>query len=149
MKSTQGKIAFFAALFATFALGVAFAQPQPGPGPGFGPPPGGSPMQRLTEELGLDDAQAAEIQAIHGAARDLHREQQMRTFRALEALREETHAAIMQVLDPGQQARFQELLELRTERWGEGPGPGMGPRGPMGAGACPDPDCPNPDCPNG
>jgi Spy/CpxP family protein refolding chaperone len=148
MKKIDRKFAYIVAFLAAMAVSTAVAQQGPGPQPGFAPH-GGEPMQRLAEELGLDDAQAAEIQAIHEEARELHREELVRSFQNREAIREETNAAIMDLLDADQQERFLELLELRAERWGERHGPGMGPREPIGDGTCPNPDCPNPDCPNG
>lgn len=146
-----------------FMASGAWAQQQgpggPGPaGPGpMGPGPaaagsgGQGPALRLFEELLLDEAQQAEVLAIMEQAHVLHCEERANSFAANEAIREETHAAIMAVLDEAQQVRFQELLDLRAEQWTAG-GRGQGGRRGGGAGpydsACPNPDCPNADCPN-
>jgi Spy/CpxP family protein refolding chaperone len=149
MKYKIRKPAILTALLFTVATGIALAQQYSGPGANRQ----GSPGMRLAEELTLDEAQAAEVQAIMEEARALHKEIRAQARAQGKTVRDETNTAIMAVLNADQQARFGELLQLRAERWGDG-GPGGqrrgGRRGPSGGddGECPNPECPNPDCPD-
>lgn len=149
MKNTFKKPLMSIAIILVMATGAAVAQQFGGPGTQQDNGPG----LRLIDELALDESQAAEVQAILEGARVLHEETRAQARLNGETIRDETHAAIKAVLNPDQQARFEELLQLRAERWGGGFG-GPRPAGrhgkrPGGDGECPNPDCPNPDCPYG
>jgi len=133
------------ALVLLLTSGMAIAQQRGGPGSGQGG--NGNPgnfqdrnsvnhVERLTERLGLDEAQAAAITVILEDA-ELVRNEQRETARAI-ALenRENTHAQIMAVLSPEQQALHEEqrlqreemrqaLKDIRAER-GFGGGRGAG-----------------------
>jgi Spy/CpxP family protein refolding chaperone len=133
------------ALVLLLTSGMAIAQQRGGPGPGQGGNgiPGNfqdrnsvNHVERLTERLGLDEAQAAAIAVILEDA-ELVRNEQRETARAI-ALenRENTHAQIMAVLSPEQQALLEEqrlqreemrqaLKDIRAERgYGRGHGDG-------------------------
>lgn len=147
MKYINQKTAIFTTIFFLMAAGSAVAQQFGGPGANRQ----GNPGLRLAQELALDEAQAAEVRAILEEAQALHKEMRAQARAQGTAIRDETHTAIMAVLSDDQQIRFEELLQLRTERWGDdghgGRKPG-GRRGQFGGGDCINPDCPNPDCPN-
>ncbi len=117
---------------ATMALasGVALADP-----PAGGPPPGmhGPPIERLTQELGLNESQQAQVKQIFDAQRT-----KMEADRAqyessgtrpsreeMHAKREQADAEIHQqlaaVLTPDQLAKFD---EMRKRRRPPGPPPG-------------------------
>ncbi len=133
------------AFLITFAAGTAIAQQQggPGSGPGMQGNPGhfnthnpANPAERLTERLGLDEAQAAEVANIFEEAQMLRDEERERARLAADEIRANIHAQIQQVLTPEQQAMFQEQLQqrdqlrehledMRAER-GFGGGRGMG-----------------------
>ncbi len=138
------------ALLLSLSAGMAVAQQQGGPGsaPGMqgqgmqGNPghfySGGpvNPAERLTANLGLDEAQAAEVAAIFEEAKLLHDEERERSRLVSDEIRANVHAQIQLVLSPEQQALFEEQLqrreqlrqdmdELRGER-GMGGGRGMG-----------------------
>ena len=94
-------------LLLTFTAGTAIAQQQGGPGS----PPGGkgshgnthggnqgNPVERLTERLGLDEAQAAAIALIFEDAQLLRDEERERNCAASDENRAITHAQIMDVL---------------------------------------------------
>jgi Spy/CpxP family protein refolding chaperone len=135
------------ALLLTLSSGMAFAQQQGGPGSpheamgnqgnfhagNFGNP--GAAIERLTERLGLDEAQAAEAALIFEEAQLLRDEERERNRAVADEIRNTIHARIMAMLSPEQQALFaaqqrdreqlrQALDDLRAER-GFGPGPGM------------------------
>jgi Spy/CpxP family protein refolding chaperone len=124
-------------LLAAVALtGMAFADQPSGPPPG-GPGRGGPPIERLTQDLGLDAAQAAQVKQIldsQHAKMDAERAQ----FEAsgTRPSREEMHAKHEQmeteldqqlsaVLTPEQLAKFQEIRKHRPK----GPPPGGSPPG--------------------
>jgi hypothetical protein len=144
------------ALACALLAGTAVAQQV---GPAYQAGAATAQQLRLFYELNLDEGQMAEVREIWQAAQVLHQEERARARVNNEAIRKETQDAVMAVLDQAQQARFLELQELRTERWGEGSrgnggglggGQGNGPGLGTGAGHdgdCPNPDCPNPDCP--
>jgi len=139
------------ALLLTFASGMAIAQQQGGAGarPGMQGGPGMhggpanfnagfpvNPAERLTENLGLDEAQAAEIAGIFEEARLMHDEERQRARQADDEIRASVHAQIMALLTPEQQAQFeaqlqerdqlrQKLEDMRAEH-GFGVGHGMG-----------------------
>jgi Spy/CpxP family protein refolding chaperone len=94
--------------------------------------------QEITEALGLNETQAAEMQAIHEATRAAHqalREQSRESgdresIKAeMEGLRADTDAQVQNVLTPEQYNQLQELRPKRGERGGRGQGDGSG-RGP-------------------
>jgi len=112
------------ALVLLLTSGMAIAQQNGGQGPGQGGKdnPGNqqsrnsvSQVERLTERLGLDEVQAAEIAAILEDA-DLVRNEERERSRAI-ALenREITHAQIMATLSPEQQALMEEQIQQRAE----------------------------------
>lgn len=96
----------------------------------------GNPVDRLTETLGLDEAQAAAIALIFEENQALREEERERVRLMAEENRAITHAQILEVLTPEQQALFEEhqqqrdalrqaLQDLRGERgFGEGRGTG-------------------------
>ena len=154
MKKTYRKYIYFIALFLAVAVGTASAQ-QKGQ-PGAGPQGQDGPNMRLIEELALDESQAAEIQAIFEASRAMHDEERAICYENNQAIRDETHTAVMSLLTADQQVRFEELNALRDERWASGNRQNNGQRGqrtdrPNGDCTNPDctnEDCTNPDCPN-
>ena len=121
------------ALVLLLTSGMAIAQQNGGQGPGQGGPgsaqdgtdnPGNfqsrnsvSKIERLTERLGLDEAQAAEIALIlEDAALERNEEQERSRLIALEN-RENTHAQIMAVLSPDQQALMEVQIQQREQLW--------------------------------
>ena len=133
------------ALILTFAAGTAIAQQQGGPGsqsgakgnPGNAQTGGysGSPVERLTDLLGLDESQAAAIELIFEDSQFLREEERERARLISEENRANTHVQIMDVLTAEQQAIFEEhrqqrenmkqaLEELRAERGFGGGGRG-------------------------
>lgn len=112
------------ALLLTLSTGMVIAQQQDGPGS----PQGGkghqgnayagnfgSPVERLTEDLGLDEAQAAEIAFIFEEAQLLRDEERERIRAISDENRANTHARVMEVLSPEQQALFEEQRMKREE----------------------------------
>jgi len=109
--------------------GIAMAQQNGGPGqggPGLGQ--GGydnpanfqsrnsvSQVERLTERLGLDEAQAAEIAVILEDAALVRNEERERSRAIAMENRENTHAQIMAVLNPEQQALLEEQIQQRDQ----------------------------------
>lgn len=75
----------------------------------------GHPVDRLTERLGLDEAQAAEIALIFEETQLLREEERERCRAMSEELRENTHAQVLEVLTPEQQALFEEQLQQREQ----------------------------------
>jgi hypothetical protein len=154
MKNTYRKYIYLIALFLAVAVGTASAQ-QKGQ-PGAGPQGQDGPNMRLIEELALDDLQAAEVQAIFEEARAIHDEERAICRENNESIRDETHAAVMFILNDDQQARFEELNALRDERWAGGDRQNNGNKGQGTGGSngdctnpdCTSDDCTNPDCPN-
>jgi Spy/CpxP family protein refolding chaperone len=144
MENTSRKFVYLVAMLIAFAIGSAAAQQQPQPG--NGPQGRGGPSLRLIEELALDEFQVTEIMAIFEATRALHEEERIRNFENRDAIREETHLAIMSILNEDQQARFEELLQLRSERWSDEDRPGNGNKGPRPGG--PGGNCSGEECPN-
>lgn len=140
------------ALLLTFAAGTAIAQQGGGQGGGQGNQGGGqgnqgnsqnggsngSPVERLTELLGLAEAQIAAIELIFEDNQALREEERERARAAAEKNRADTHALIMAELTDDQKAIFEEhrqqrealkqaLEELRNDRgFGGGGGRGTG-----------------------
>lgn len=142
------------ALILTFAAGTAIAQ-QGGPGGGQGNQGGGqgnsqngggngSPVDRLTELLGLDGDQIAAIEIIFEDSQALREEEREIARAAAEKNRADTHTLILAELTDEQKAIFEDhrlqrealkqaLEELRNERgFGGGGGRGNG----TGTGDC-------------
>mgnify|MGYP001815945853 CR=1 FL=1 len=138
------KMTLLIALVWLLTSGMAIAQQNGGP-PGYQGDNGnmaanrgnrGNPVDRMTEHLGLDEAQAAEIELIFEESHQLREEERERCRALSEGLRESTHAQILGVLTPEQQILFEErqqqreqmrqaLEEIRAERgFGGGKGPG-------------------------
>lgn len=116
------KKALLIALLLTFAAGSAIAQKQGGPGsPGGGMGHHGNvhggnfgnPVERLTESLGLDEAQAAAIAPIFEENQLLREEQREQAQVKAEEMRANTHAQILELLTPEQAALFEEQLQDR------------------------------------
>ncbi len=139
------KIVLIAFLFA-LAAGTAMAQQGQG-GPGnaggngnpavagnsAGPGGPGDPAARLTELLGLDDVQAAEIAAIFEDAQLLREQEQERARQFASDMRASIHEQIVLLLTPEQLALYEEhqakreefrqmLDEMRQSRGGNGGG---------------------------
>lgn len=106
------------ALLLTLASSMAIAQQQGGrgsPQEGNGMRAGVNPVERMTENLGLDEVQAAEIALIFEEAQLLREEERERTRAIADENRANTHARIMEVLSPEQQALFEEQRQKREE----------------------------------
>lgn len=109
------------ALLLTLAMGTTITQAQQGNGKG----PGGNgnpassfahnPADRLTEQLGLDEVQAAEVAAIFEASHLLREEEREKNREVACEIRENTHAQIMAVLTPEQLALFDDMQQRRQE----------------------------------
>ena len=104
------------ALLLTLSTGMAMAQQQWGSesAPGgknrqgnyqAGNP--GSPADRLTDRLGLDEAQAAEVALIFEEALQLRNEERERSHVVFDEIREATHARVLEQLTPEQQTMFE------------------------------------------
>ncbi len=91
----------------------------------FAGSPGGRavPIDRLTEELRLDEFQAAAVEQILEAQRERAREleglDRSKRLEALRAIQEDTRMQLSGVLDDDQMARFDELVEQRKARRGK------------------------------
>jgi Spy/CpxP family protein refolding chaperone len=136
------KKALLIALLLTFTAGTAIAQQQGGPGGGKGHSGNahsgnfGDPVERMTESLGLDEAQAAAIALIFEENQLLRDDEREQARAMAEEMRANTHAQILELLTPEQVALFeaqlqereafrQKLEEYRAERGlGEGRGTG-------------------------
>jgi len=119
------------ALVLLLTSGMAIAQQNGGHGPGQGGPgsaqdgpdnPGNfqsrnsvSKVERLTERLGLDEAQAAEIALIFEDAALVRNEERERSRAIAMENREAIHAQIMAVLSPEQQALMEEQMQQRDQ----------------------------------
>lgn len=112
------------ALLLTLASSMAIAQQQGGPAshPGGQGKAGyfhagnpGNPVERLTETLGLDETQAAQITLIFEEAQQLRDEERARSRAISDENRANTHAQIMEILGPEQQALFEDHLQRREE----------------------------------
>ena len=154
MKNTYRKYIYLIALFLAVAVGTASAQQKGQPGPGQQGQDG--PHMRLINELALDEFQAAEVQAIFEEARAVHEEERAICRENNQAIKDETHEAVLSILTDEQQARFEELTALREERWSGGDRQNNGKKGQGTGGSngdctnpdCTGDDCTNPDCPN-
>jgi Spy/CpxP family protein refolding chaperone len=125
-------------LLAAVALtGMAFADQPSGPPPG-GPGRGGQPIERLTQDLGLDAAQAAQVKQILDAQHaKMDAERAQLDASGTRPSREEMHAKHEQmdaeldqqlsaVLTPEQLAKFKEMRRHRPMGPPPGDAPGQG-----------------------
>ena len=112
------------ALVLLLTSGMAIAQQNGGQGQGQGglDNPGNfqnrdtvTKVERLTERLGLDEVQAAEIAAILEDAALVRNEERESSRAAAMENREITHAQIMAILGPEQQALFDEQIQQREQ----------------------------------
>ena len=104
------------AFLLTFAMGTAIAQQgQRGSGPSKGNFGNSNPVERLTEQLGLDEAEAAEIAFIFEEAQALRDEERQKLQELFYNMRKTVHAQVLEVLTPEQQALFAELQQKREE----------------------------------
>jgi Spy/CpxP family protein refolding chaperone len=109
------------ALLLVLTAGMAIAQQQGGPdsfqgGKGKqGNFQRGNPVERLTENLGLDESQAAQIALIFEDAQLLRNEERERSWVVSEEIHTNTHAQVLEVLTPEQQALFEEQRQKREE----------------------------------
>ena len=116
------------ALVLLLTSGMAIAQQNGGQGQGKSLGQGGtdnpgnfqsrnsvSQVERLTKRLGLDEVQAAEIAAILEDAALVRNEERERSWAIAMENRENTHAQIMSVLSPEQQALMEEQIQQREQ----------------------------------
>ena len=98
------------ALILMLSAGMAVAQQQGGKGNRGDSQAGnrGNPVERLTENLGLDETQAAEIALIFEESQLLREEERERGRAVADEIRATTHAQVLEVLTPDQQALFEE-----------------------------------------
>ena len=87
----------------------------------------GRHADRIKEDLGLNDEQAAQVQEImkeqHEKRRALFDQaagDRDKVKSRMEALHEETMARLGKILDAGQMAKMQQMHEERREKWKEG-----------------------------
>ena len=109
------------ALLLAFATGTAFAQNQNGPGQSGGKngPGAGTGndtrIERMTEQLGLDELQVTQITAIIEASDALRAEEQEAFRQIMGEIRDNTKAEILLVLTPEQLILHEELQQKREE----------------------------------
>jgi Spy/CpxP family protein refolding chaperone len=109
------------ALLLAFATGTAFAQNQNGPGQSGGKngPGAGAGndtrIERMTEQLGLDELQVTQITAIIEASDALRAEEQEAFRQIMSEIRDNTRAEILLVLTPEQLILHEELQQKREE----------------------------------
>jgi len=120
-EETNMKRSLLIALLLILTAGMAIAQQQDGSG-SFQGGKGkqghfqrGNQAERLTENLGLDESQAAQIALIFEDAQLLRNEERERTRAVFEEIRATTHAQVLEVLTPEQQALFEEQRQKREE----------------------------------
>lgn len=113
---------------------AALAADPPGPPPG-GPPRGGPPLERIAQDLNLDETQKAEVKRILDAERAKHEaaREQMRasgqrpdreTMRAqMQQNDQELEQQLSTVLTPEQLQKFKQRQAERREHMREGPAP--------------------------
>lgn len=113
---------------------AAIAADSPGPPPG-GPPRGGPPIERLAQDLNLNETQTAEVKRIldaqrakHEAAREQMRSSGQRpdpeTMRAQRAQDEqELEQQLSGVLTPDQLQKFKQRQAERRQHMHDGPPP--------------------------
>ncbi len=113
---------------------AALAADPPGPPPG-GPPRGGPPIERIAQDLNLDETQKAQVKRILDAQRAKHEaaREQLRasgqqpdreTMRAQRAQDEqELETQLSSVLTPEQLIKFKQRQAERRQHMHEGPPP--------------------------
>ena len=94
------------------AANTAIAQPQRG---GDGPPRG-NPASHLTEELGLDEQQAAQVAAVFEEAKTMREGVEQQSHELHCEIKAYVDEQLMAIFNVDQQTRFQELLANRPER---------------------------------
>jgi Spy/CpxP family protein refolding chaperone len=119
------KKALLIALLLAFAAGTAIAQNNKGFGQGDGGngrnggngeyAGGNQRVERMTEQLGLDEAQQAQITAIFETSQALHAEEQERSRQMSREIRDSANAEIVLLLTPEQAAMHEELQQQRAE----------------------------------
>jgi Spy/CpxP family protein refolding chaperone len=124
-EETIMKKALLISLLLAFAAGTAIAQNNNGFGQGDrgngrngsnGEYAGGNQrVERMTEQLGLDEAQQAQITAIFENSQALHAEEQERFRQMSEEFRDNANAEILLLLTPEQAAMHTELQQQRAE----------------------------------
>jgi len=106
------KVLLFA-LVLSLAMGTAIARQKGGPDK---PPRGGNdPIERLTEQLGLNLAQVVKITAIFEDTQILRDEEKEAFQTILCEIRADSHMEILAVLTTDQQVLFDELQQKREE----------------------------------
>jgi Spy/CpxP family protein refolding chaperone len=113
------------ALLLAFAAGTAIAQNNNGFGQGDGGngrnagngeyAGGNQRVERMTEQLGLDETQQAQVTAIFETSQALHAEEQERCGQMNREIRDNANAEILLLLTPEQAAMHEELQQQRTE----------------------------------
>jgi hypothetical protein len=109
------------ALILMLSTGMAIAQQHGGQGGGKGNRGDsqggnrGNPVERLTENLGLDEAQAAEITLIFEESKLLREEAHESSLAVADEIRATTHTQVLEVLTPDQQALFEAQLHEREQ----------------------------------
>ena len=113
------------ALLLVFASGTAIAQNNNvfgqgndgnGRNGGNGEYAGGNQhVERMTEQLGLDETQQAQITAIFEISQALHAEEQERFRQMSREIRDNANAEIVLLLTPEQAAMHEELQQKRAE----------------------------------
>ena len=121
------------ALILVLSTGMAIAQQHGGQGGGKGNRGDsqggnrGNPVERLTENLGLDETQAAEITLIFEESKLLREKAHESNLAVADEIRATTHAQVLEVLTPDQQVLFEEHLQERGQmRKGTRAGGGRG-----------------------
>jgi len=116
------KKALLIALLLAFAAGTAIAQNSNGFGKGAsgnggngGNAGGNNRVERMTEQLGLDEGQAAQIMAIVEASQALHDEEQENFCEVAREIHDNANAEILLLLTPEQAAMHEELQKQRAQ----------------------------------
>lgn len=116
---------FVTAVLLTLVTAVAGFAGTDRRGPRRAPPDPAEKAERLTERLGLSDAQQQEVLAIleaqetkQEAVRERYSEQREAVRTEMDALRQETDALVMQVLTDEQAETFQETHDRRPPKRG-------------------------------
>ena len=119
------KKALLISLLLAFAAGTAMAQNNNGFGQGTGEKSGNGGngayaggnqrVERMTEQLGLDETQQGQITAIFENAQALHDEERERSRQFNREIRDDVNADILMILTPEQAAMHTELQQQRAE----------------------------------
>ena len=128
------------ALLLTLSMGTAVAKQQRGSGASAAGIGGAAsnPVERLTDQLGLDVDQVAAITAIFEEAQALRDAERTIFLTIVDEIRTDTHLLVLGALTPEQQALHEELLlqrdALRQTIQDAGFGGGRGMQGGQGGG---------------